>query len=291
MKKKIAIIGAGKVGTALGYLLSQAGFPVVAVGSRSLNSLKKARKYLPQAYLTLNLSEAAKRGEVVFLSVKDEAISPVAKKIAAEGGFRKGQFVFHLSGALKAKALKSAEEKGASIASLHPIQTLASIELAIANLPGSIFGFSGKDEARKEALKIVKALNGKMFTVNDNFKSAYHAAACIGSNYLVTLAFAALKLYQLSGLTEKQSRQALLPLLEGTIKNLKKTDPVEALTGPIARGDLKTVEAHLKTLKKIFPEILPFYCENGKITAQIALKKGMEEKTYQKLINLFKVYA
>ncbi len=290
MKKKIVIIGAGRVGTALGYLLYQAGFPVVAVGSRSARSLERAGKYLPRAYFSSNLPEVARKGEIVLLSVKDEAIPPVARKIASKGGFKKGQIVFHLSGALSTEVLKSAKEKGAIVASLHPIQTLASVDLAIANLPGSIFGFSGEEKAKGEASKIVKALKGKMFTVSDELKPAYHAAACVGSNYLVALVFVALELYQLSGLTEKQSREALIPLLEGTVKNLKKTSPVEALTGPIARGDLKTVKSHLKTLKKIFPEILPFYCENGKITAQIALRKGLEEKTYQELISLLEKY-
>lgn len=286
MKKKISIIGAGKVGIALGYLVSQKGFLVTAVGSRSSISLEKAKKYLPKAYLTSNLSEAARLGEIVFLAVKDEAIASVAEKVALGKGFRKGQIVFHLSGALTTEVLKSAKEKGAITATLHPIQTLASVELAIANLPGSIFGFCGDKEARKVAEEIVKALGGTMVEVSEELKPAYHAAACIASNYLVTLVYVALKLYQEAGLSCNQAHQALLPLLKGTVANLEKTNPVEALTGPIARGDLKTIKSHLEALKKAWPEVIPLYVQIGKITAQIAREKGLDEKNCQALIDL-----
>lgn len=286
MGRKTSIIGAGRVGIALGYLISQKGFTVGAVGSRSQSSLEKAKEYLPQAFLTNDLSEAARKGDVVFLAVKDEAIPLVAEKIAREGGFKKNQVVFHLSGALTTDVLKSAKEKGAIVATLHPIQTLASVELAIDSLPGSIFGFCGEKEAREVAEEIVWALEGRMVEIGEDLKPAYHAAACIASNYLVALVYVALELYQLAGLSYVQAHQALLPLLKGTVSNLEKANPVEALTGPIARGDLKTIEKHLKTLKNVWPEIVPFYCQLGKITVQIAREKGLNEKTCQKLISL-----
>ncbi len=290
MRKKVSIVGAGKVGIALGYLISQKGFLLKAIGSRSQSSLENAKKYLPQTYLTNDLSEAARRGDIVFLAVKDEAIPAVANKIALKGGFRKGQIVFHLSGALTTEVLKSAKKEGAIIATLHPVQTLASIELAIANLPGSIFGFCGEKKARAVAEEVVKALDGTMVEVSEDLKPAYHAAACIASNYLVSLVYIALELYQMAGLNYAQAHQALLPLLKGTIANLDKANPVEALTGPIARGDLKTVESHLKILKKIWPEVVAPYCQLGKITVRIAQEKGLDKKTSEDLVALLERY-
>jgi predicted short-subunit dehydrogenase-like oxidoreductase (DUF2520 family) len=284
--RKVAIIGAGKVGTSLAFHLERKGYSIVAVASRTEKSLERARNYLKAGLFTLNLTEAASAGEVIFISTNDDAISKVAKKIARGGGFRKGQFVYHLSGACSLTVLKPAENAGSFVGSIHPLQTFPNIEAGITRIPGTVFGITAQGKGLEIAKELVEAVGGKPVEVREEDKPLYHAAACIACNYLDALMYVAFKFYEAIGIEKREAWQAMKPLVEATLSNIEAKGAVEALTGPIARGDVETVRKHLQTIENTLPHFLPFYKEMGKVTLKVAKEKDLSQKTYREILNL-----
>jgi len=156
---KGSIIGAGVVGTAIGYLLKRKGYPIGGIASRTLKSARKAREFIGQVDTSTDLSSTTRKADIVFITTSDNAIEDTCNKIASTGGFSPGVIVFHTCGALPSNILQSARRKEAKVASLHPLQSLANIKEAVKNLPGSYYCIEGDDEAVSVAKEIVKAFN------------------------------------------------------------------------------------------------------------------------------------
>lgn len=271
-KPPIAIIGAGKVGSALGILLQQRGYPVAGVASRTAESAAglAARLNCP----ALDNFEAASRARLVLITTPDRMIAPAASAIAEAGGFGPGQVVAHTSGAHAASELHGVREAGALAVSVHPLQSFAGVQAAMENLPGSYFALEGDDEAMPLARQVVEDLEGRSFAISAADKPLYHAAACIASNYLVSLMHFATGLYARFGLGPREAFEALYPLVRGTVANINKVGPTEALTGPVARGDGPTVAGHIEAFGALDPELRELYGKLGRYTVRVALEKG-----------------
>jgi predicted short-subunit dehydrogenase-like oxidoreductase (DUF2520 family) len=287
-KPSVAIVGAGKVGSALAVLLHRRGYPIGGIASRSLASaLRLAEKLCAPA--TNRPSDITSKAEVVFITTPDRVIRTVANQIYEQNGFKSGQTVFHTSGADLADEVGVARKAGAWAASLHPLQSFATVQMAMENLPGSYFALEGDAEAQPIAEQIVRDLEGRSFTIAAQDKPIYHASACIASNYLVSLIHLATGLYPRFGLSREESFQALLPLIRGTLNNIGQLGPTEALTGPIVRGDAPTLALHLDRLARIGSAELELYCQLGLYTVKIALeKKSITPEQGDELVDLLK---
>lgn len=287
-KPRIAVVGAGKVGSALALLLSRRGYPMVGVASRSISSAERVAGEL-NVPATVKPEEVTIHADVVFITTPDRVIARVAGEISGRGGFRPGQIVFHTSGAHSADEVGAARRSGALAASLHPLQSFASVKMAMESLPGSYFALEGDQEAMPLAGQITGDLGGKSFFIAAKDKPLYHAAACIASNYLVSLMHFATGLYGRFGLSREEAFEALFPLVQGTIKNISQVGPAPALTGPVARGDGPTLEGHLQVLKEVGREELELYCKIGLYTVGVALEKGdISAGQAEKLAGIFK---
>ncbi|MBN1828596.1 MAG: DUF2520 domain-containing protein [Deltaproteobacteria bacterium] len=269
-KESICIIGCGKVGTAVAFLLNRAGYPVSSL--MDLNPEARKRAYsLIGAPSYDNASAAAAAAEIVFITTNDDSIENVCNEIASRGALNGNKLVIHTSGAGGLSLFAAAKKCGASIACIHPIQSFTTIEGIIDTLPGSFFGITAAEEtAKSKALALVKALGGKPIFVDDRYKPLYHAAACIASNYLVALLDASSDLYQSIGLSEDDALRCLLPLVDGTLANIRKRGLRHSLTGPIARGDIGTIEGHAEALRNISPSFMDLYRILGAIALKIA---------------------
>jgi len=272
-KPKIAVVGAGKVGSALALLLNRQGYPVTGVASKHITSANRVAQQL-NVPATVKPEEVTAGAEVVFITTPDRVIAQVAAEIDELGGFKPGQVVFHTSGAHAADEVGAARRSGALAASLHPLQSFADVKMAMENLPGSYFALEGDQEALPLAEQIVKDLGGKSFFIAARDKSLYHAAACIASNYLVSLMHFATGLYSRFGLSREEAFAALFPLVRGTINNISQVGPASALTGPVARGDGPTLAGHLEALNEVGAQELELYCKLGLYTVKVALEKG-----------------
>ncbi len=291
--KNTAIIGAGVVGTAMGYLLSNAGYNITGIASRSLESAVKARDFIGQGEASTDLAGTARSAGIVLITTSDDAVRLVCEDIAGRDGFRPGSLVIHTSGALSVEALASAKHKGAVTVSMHPLQSLPSVQEAIKNMPGSYFCLESEDEtALDTARDMVRVFQGKELNIQLGGKPLYHAGAAVVSNFFVATIGFGLQLHESAGIDRQDSLNALLPLIQGTLKNIEKIGIPAALTGPIARGDAQTVEDHLAAISRESPDLLGLYCELGKYTVKLAREKGtLKEHDAQKIIEILRQYS
>ena len=266
----LGFIGAGTVGTALAVKLSERGYPVVAVYSRSISSSERLAGQVNGCRVCHSAQEVADAADMVFITTPDAAIGEVAASLR----WRRGQMVVHCSGADSAEALEAARRQGARVGVFHPLQTFASVAQAMENIPGSTFGLEAEGPILSVLKEMVLALEGNPVVLSAQEKVLYHAAAVIASNYVVTLMKMATDLWQLFGVPRSDATRALLPLLRGTLNNIENVGLPNCLTGPVARGDVGTVEKHLLALDEAAPDLLPTYREMALQTILVALAKG-----------------
>ena len=269
-RPKIGFIGTGTVGSALALKLSSAGYPVVAVSSLRHISARDLACRIPYCHAYEDNQDVVNSSDLVFITTPDNAIEPVVSRLV----FHLGQSVVHCSGADSVQSLKTAQDAGAMAGSIHPLQTFASTEQALKNLPGSTFALEATEPLLGVLKEITAALEGYWIELDAADKVAYHAAAVIASNYLVTLVKLATDLWQSFGVPPATATRALLPLIKGTVHNIETVGLPNCLTGPIARGDTGTITKHLETLKTAAPSLLSAYRELGLATIPVALSKG-----------------
>jgi predicted short-subunit dehydrogenase-like oxidoreductase (DUF2520 family) len=267
---KIGFIGAGTVGTALAVLLSRQGYKVTTVYSRSRASSVKLAGRVEGCRVADSGQAVADSADITFITTPDAAIGEVAALVK----WRRGTSVIHCSGADSTAVLEPARRAGAMVGGFHPLQTFAGVERAIENLPGSTFALEAEEPLLTTLKDMAIALEGHAIELKAGDKVAYHAAAVIASNYLVTLVKMAADLWQTFDVPPEQAVRALLPLIRGTLHNIETIGIPQCLTGPVSRGDTGTVEKHLKMLREKAPSLLFPYQELGLQTLPIALAKG-----------------
>ncbi|WP_405380314.1 Rossmann-like and DUF2520 domain-containing protein [Phascolarctobacterium sp.] len=278
---KIGIIGGGRVGSCLaGYLVKQEAL-VGITASTAQNSLA-----LAQAFGTAPCTNAEllAKAQILLLTVPDRLISQVAEELASTCSSKDlmGKVVLHCSGSLGLEPLATLGQAGAHVGSMHPLQSFAGGQTC---LKGVYMAVDGDAEALATAEKLALALGGHPFHVSAEERAAYHAAACICSNYAVTVEALAQGLMSRWIGSREAAWQALLPLFKGTATNLTTASHAgSVLTGPIARGDVGTVAKHLAVLPEDLQKI---YRVLGRVTVQVALENStIDAKTATELERL-----
>ncbi|MDD4986554.1 MAG: DUF2520 domain-containing protein [Dehalococcoidales bacterium] len=266
----IGFIGAGTVGTALAIKLNSRGYPVVAVSSRSRSSAGKLAARVKGCSVVGSGQEVADAAELVFITTSDDAIASVAARIK----WHRGQGVVHCCGSESTDILAPASKAGAITGVFHPLQSFASVERALENIPGSTVTIEAEPPLLETLKDIAAALDAQWIELKAAARVVYHASAVFACNYLVTLEKLAADLWQTFGIPRQQAIRALLPLIRGTIHNIEAVGIPGCLTGPIARGDINTVSKHLDALKEAAPDLLAAYRELGLKTIPVALDKG-----------------
>jgi len=284
----ISIIGAGKVGTVLGKALSKRGHRIVSVISTSLYSAQRCAEFIGCSVASSDLRDLSPESEIILIATPDGVMHTVAKELAAIQHLRWNALtVMHTSGVLTTKVLLPLKEKGAKTVSVHPMQTFPDVESALESIKGIYFGVEGDHhEAVEIAKTLVSDLEGYFIIIPQESKTLYHVAGVFASNYLVTLINLIGEVFSNVGLPRKNFFDVIEPLLENTLRNIKRTSPSDALTGPIERGDLETVQMHLEELSRRLPYLVPFYTVMGLETVRVALRKGsISEKQATQLLD------
>ena len=271
---RIGIIGAGKVGGALCKSLREAGVNVVGLtAGTEADTLAAAEKFQVKGFASNE--ELAASCDILFLTVPDRLVGKVAGELAkpfskqGETQTMQGKTFFHCSGSLGLEELQPLAAAGAEIGSLHPLQSFASADVSF---QGIYMAVDGTPEAQETGQAIATLLGAQIFVVPAAERKAYHAAACFASNYVVAAMAVAQELMSKWTPTPEAGLAALLALFDGTARNLHQSKLArEALTGPIARGDINTVKAHLAVLP---PKIAEVYKALGKETICLARANG-----------------
>ena len=280
MKQQIVLIGTGRVGAAVGKRLQDAGYPMVAVISREQHHAEDAVSFIgcdPQA-ATTDLAQAEK-GDIILLALPDDQIGPMAKRLQEDFDLVEGTTLVHFSG-LHPASIMSVDDSNCAAVSIHPLLSFADREIAAASLHDCPCAVEGDALALSCAEELVRAMGGQSFHLPTEVKSLYHAAACIASNYLVTITASARDLLIRCGFEQQQAMKLLIPIHRATSNNLMQLNPETALTGPIVRGDSGTIEQHLRALKEQMPELLELYRSVGKQTVALATASGRLEREH-----------
>lgn len=269
--KTIAVIGAGRLGTSLGFALSRRGYAVKAISAGTASEAEESRNIIGQGTAQTDNIQTAGCGDIVILTVPDDVIAEVVKELDSSNLKWANKFIFHCSGLHPSGLLKALADKGALTASVHPNQSFPGKSHDPDAFKGVYFALEGGNEALTVAGKIVRDLNGRPFIIQKDDKPLYHAACSIASNFFVALFDTSVSLLKQCGLKEETGRDILLPLVEGTLQNVKKINTSKALSGPIIRGDYKSVKSHLDALKE-YPEIYRVYVSLAAQALEIAAR-------------------
>ena len=266
----VAVIGAGRVGTALAVLLWRAGHRIVGVTGGD-DTAGRAARYLPGVPVE-PAEVVAARADLVLLATPDDEIAAVCAFLAGEGGFRGGQFVGHVSGATGLAALTPARAAGAGILSFHPLQTFPDVDSAIERVPGSGLAVTAEDDAGYElGERLARDIGATPFRLHDQLKPLYHAAAVFASNYVVTVLAQADRLFRAAGV---EDLSLWMPLSRSAVDALETLGPDQALTGPAVRGDAGTVRANLQALHRHAPEAVRTYAALATAALDLAERSG-----------------
>jgi predicted short-subunit dehydrogenase-like oxidoreductase (DUF2520 family) len=266
----VGVIGAGRVGAVLAAVLRSRGHDIVSVAGESDASLRRAADLLPGVRVA-KPTAVARACDVLLLTVPDDMLENVVIQLTASGAIRSGQYVVHTSGSHGLRVLEPATQVGAHPVAMHPAMTFTGTARDLDRLPDCVFGVTTGATDRDWALALVAQLGADVMWVPEEQRSLYHAGLAHGANHLVTLVAQAMELLSAAGADDPAA--ILRPLLGAALDNaLAEGDA--ALTGPIVRGDVNTVRAHLAEISATAPDTLPSYVALARATLDRVVTDG-----------------
>ncbi len=264
--KRFSIVGLGRVGTALSLALEKRGYLLEGMVDRDPKALERAKSLLQGGMIVGTSIDRLPPSSVCLITVNDDAIEAVASQLRK---LHPSSLLVHTSGLHTSKILGEGPKL-----SMHPLQSFASLREAMENLPHSYFTLEGDEAGLSWGRKAVEDIGGVAIEIKASQKPLYHLAACMASNYLITLLYEALKAMEMAGIPPEVGQSGIAILAEGTIKNVKALGIPEALTGPMVRGDVGTVKAHLKATEE-HKDVRDFYTFLGLRTLKMISERGL----------------
>jgi len=268
MPKTLSILGAGRVGRGLGRRLRELGWKIGVVSTRSEASARKAVQFIGAGRAQVGVTVQALASKTILVSVPDDTIAIIADELARVGGEElRGKFVVHTSGAQNAMVLLSVRSCGASVASMHPLQTFSGV--GVPPLEGKVFAIEGDEPAVRVARRMARALGGIPVHITAAKKPLYHAAGAFAAGHLLALEEAGVQTLMSAGMNRKEALRALLSLSRQVLEHYEKLGPHHAWTGPLSRGDYGVVAAHEEALQAYRPEFLEAYQALNRLAARV----------------------
>lgn len=271
----VAVVGAGAVGTALARRLASRGAPVHAILNRDGAAARTLADRVGAPVASDDVHALPDEVRLVMICVPDDAISEVAKTLAAVSHPWSRTIAGHTSGARTSEALAPLDREGAATLSFHPLQTFTpdTPPDAFADV---VVGIEGTPDAVSAGMALARGLGARPISLTARDKALYHCAAALASNGLVALMAVVEELLATSDRADEgpSAVEMVGPLVEQTWKNLTSSSPEGVLTGPIARGDEATVDAHLDALREDAPHLVPLYAALSTEMARTAVRGG-----------------
>lgn len=276
--KSLNIIGCGNVGTTLARIWTQHGlFCVQCILNRSLASGQRAAEFVGAGRGVAGFDELAP-SDAVMISTSDEAIESCCVKLCETGSVKAGTIVFHCSGSLSSSLLSPARERGADVASLHPIKSFADAARSVETFAGTFCAIEGDSTACQVLSDAMVRCGARTFEVRPKAKTTYHAGTVFVCNYLVALIEAGLKCFEHAGVPRDTALNVIEPIIQGTLQNVNAMGSARALTGPIARGESSIVKRQLEALGEWDETIADAYRILGRLALELSEIQGTAEE-------------
>ncbi|MBN2383889.1 DUF2520 domain-containing protein [bacterium] len=288
---KIGFIGTGRVGTWLARNLAAAQLHISGLYDLDPERARNLQQQLPQLQkisIHASLAGLINESQLIFLTIPDDSLERVIADLAILAHTPIRRYYLHTSGYHSSRILAPLRSEHTAVLSLHPCRSITWADTCSA--ADTAFVLEGDDQAVTIGLEIVSCLKGRAFRIQPEQKPIYHLGAALLSNFTVSMFYQVVKLYEQIGVDSEQAHALLVPLLVSTLTNIEQNGVDNALTGPIARGDLKTVRGHLQLIRQSAPPFAEamkhFFMltvdmarQNGYIESNIAdqLRKEVEE--------------
>jgi predicted short-subunit dehydrogenase-like oxidoreductase (DUF2520 family) len=268
MPGSLSIIGAGRVGRALGRRLRELGWTIGAVVTRSETSARKAVRSIGAGHARAFLTRQVLAAQVILITTPDHSVAEVAEELARIGAEElRGKIILHTSGALSSSVLDPVKKCGAAVGSMHPLQTFSGVE--VPPLEGRAIAIEGDSHAVRMARQIARALGAVPVRIERSKKPLYHAAGALAAGNVLVLMEAATRLMTVAGMKRREAVRALLPLTRQVLENFERLGPRAAWTGPLSRGDYAIVAAHMESMKDLPAEFAETYEAVNRLAAKV----------------------
>jgi predicted short-subunit dehydrogenase-like oxidoreductase (DUF2520 family) len=281
-KPSVTIIGLGKVGTALLNVLSSNSYRITSVVQKGSVSESVKTSYPDTIFIDKIPDSPDDYGDLILITVPDAVIEDVVKEMDSALDSLNSKAVAHCSGTYSSDLLKPLSSKGAKTGTFHPNR---SITESTENFQNTWFDVEGDKDIIQIFKQIADSLGAKIIEIEAHQKPYLHASAVIASNYLVVLASLMTRVSGKAGLNEDVSLKTLIPLMRNTLDNIEQKGVSDALTGPIARGDVNTVRDHLDLLSRE-PDLKALYKSLGREALKVSSLKESDVKSYQELLEI-----
>lgn len=283
MKLKLNIIGCGRLGKTLAFLLRKTKSVLIQdIYNSSISSSENAVAFIGEGAVCHTLKQF-RSADLYLIATPDDVIETVCKQLVAQAAPKPGSLVFHASGLQSSDSLGSARTLGCYTASVHPIFSFSNPLKDVENFVGTYCSLEGDAQALEIISPLIAGIEAQVFLLSKESKLLYHTACVLSSNYVVTLSAMAEDCYQKAGLPYDLAKSLSNSLMMQSLNKLKNTSALKALTGPIQRGDQETLKEHLHALKP-FSELQQVYKSLGKSTVPLtALVPELKESLVQLL--------
>lgn len=280
---RVGFIGAGRAANTLALGLHQSGYRVTSVASRTLASAQALAVYINGCIPSKTPQEVADDCDLVFITTPDDTIESIVKSVS----WNTTTGVAHCSGAEPSLILEAARLQGAHIGSFHPMQTFPTISHETARLSGIAFAVEGAPPMLDTLIKMANALGGFPVEISPEHRAIYHLTGFLACGAVITIMSQAAELWNTIGYTKDKGLEVLIPILKSTVESLEARGIPEALTGPISRGDLGTVQKHLGALEDQAISMISIYCEIAlRAVALSRAKGGIDDSRAQEIATL-----
>jgi predicted short-subunit dehydrogenase-like oxidoreductase (DUF2520 family) len=268
MGGSLTILGAGRVGRALGRRLRELGWKIGAVVTRSEASARKAVRFIGAGEPHGTLAREILRDGVILITTPDAAVREVAEQLARIGAEElRRKIVLHTSGALDSSVLEAVRAFGAATGSMHPLQSFSGV--GVPPLEGKVFAIEGDAPAVRMARRLARSLGGAPVWIDGRQKLLYHAAATMAAAHVLVVEEAATRLFMSIGMKRSVAARGILPLTRQVLQNFERLGPRAAWTGPLSRGDYDVVAGHQEALQQFDPEYAEAYAALNRLAARV----------------------
>jgi len=275
MAETLAIVGAGRVGRALGRRLRELGWKIGAVVTRNETSARRAVRFIGAGTPLPAMSRRILASTCILIATPDAAVARVAEELTRIGGEElKGHVILHTSGALDSTELKAARDLGAAVGSMHPLQTFNGV--TVPPLEGKVFAIEGDPQAVRKARKIARAVGAAPSPIEASNKPLYHAAGALAAGHALVVVESAIQLLMSLDMKRSEAMRAVLPMTKQVLQNYERLGLKAAWTGPLARGDYEVVAKHTAALQEYSPEYGEMYGALNRLAEKILPRDGDE---------------
>lgn len=270
MATTLAIVGAGRVGRALGRRLREMGWKIGAVVTRSKATSRAAVRAIGGGTATVGVTAAALAADVILIAVPDRIIAQTARELAAVGLPLQNRIVLHTSGAQDSQVLRPLARQGAAVGSMHPFQTFSAKR--VPEFRGLLFTIEGAPRAQRMARQIARQLGSVAVSIPGRVKPAYHCAGAFSAGHLLTVVETGAQILTRLGFPRRLALRGLLRMARETLDNLERLGPRATWTGPVARGDYSTIAKHFAVLRAFPPEVREAHDALLRLSARVLAK-------------------